>query len=104
MSEMVERVAKALLAESVKQGFPVRDFEPPWALFVSDARAAIAAMSGWQPIETAPTDETEILGVDRHKCYRVVWVWWWEDGKPVWFDGDCQMDPTHWMPLPEPPK
>lgn len=53
----------------------------------------------WQPIETAPVDGFEILGF----FAGVVAITWffrgnWEVGSgTVW-------EPTHWMPLPEPPK
>lgn len=66
-------------------------------------------VTGWQPIETAPKDDTNVL------------LWWpfWVKNRPTigWFghrgiqqwvcpeacegDGD---PPTHWMPLPVPPQ
>jgi hypothetical protein len=70
------------------------------------------AVAGWQPIESAPRDGTNIL------------VWWpaqmhcpvtahWNTGK--WSDAGIgwkltgwgmamQTEPTHWMPLPLPPE
>ena len=61
-------------------------------------------MSDWQPISTAPTDDEdrEILVWDGSGC-DVVRIWWWDGGKPVWFNGDVVVKPTHWMPLPSPP-
>lgn len=71
----------------------------------------------WQPIETAPKDETPILLWFPNAELHVIAAFWsdvsppegklggWYDsdgaGNPVttWFD-----EPTHWMPMLEPPK
>jgi hypothetical protein len=81
----------------------------------------------WQPIETAPKDGTKIIGYGRTE-----WLGSWQDsprqtapkttaiirwkepsfddGSPgKWLTKSCnpykdEMVPTHWMPLPEPPK
>jgi len=61
----------------------------------------------WQPIETAPRDDTLVLvyrpredadhpahvGVDK---WRVV--------SRCWYYSRRDQQPTHWMPLPDPPK
>ena len=62
-------------------------------------------MSGWQPIETAPKDGTVVLLLGRSgrhadgffepKAYNGIGVWVW----PY-----VHAEPTHWQPLPEPPK
>lgn len=58
----------------------------------------------WQPIETAPKDGTLILGVDAHSR---IFVMEWENSS--WLSDSCRdfggfEYPSHWMPLPEPPK
>ena len=59
-------------------------------------------MSEWQPMETAPRDGTDVLGVD---CVGFVGVYFFLNR--VWFDacGDvADLQLVGWMPLPEPPK
>jgi hypothetical protein len=70
--------------------------------------------SGWQPIETAPKDRkilacwhvpaTKLEGhYDEPARWDYATVEWW-DSRGSWQDGsDFPPDPTHWMPLPEPP-
>ena len=79
-------------------------------------RAALAQATTWQPMESAPKDGTNILA----------WLATWEmpafvnwrvgrSGIAMWNDAvehDNEMDgsdayshpPTHWLPLPAPPK
>lgn len=69
-------------------------------------------MSEWQPIETAPKEGRMVLAkyVGHHDHPTTLWwltlgQWSWKYGN--WNDGiePCGLaDPTHWMPLPEPPK
>jgi len=64
----------------------------------------------WQPIETAPRDGTRVL-LSKVGSTEVVSGYWngirYED-IPVdeWLTapGGWRRQPTHWMPLPEPPK
>ena len=74
-------------------------------------------LTGWQPIETAPRDGTEILmtnGVDvsSGQWFSEYGGTYDQEGAPNgderdagWMDwiGGMQPDPTHWMPLPPPP-
>lgn len=67
--------------------------------------AALAQVSAWQPIATAPRDETLFLatgldggsGPDRHVA--IVFC----DGAGFFDDFDEYTYLTHWMPLPAPP-
>ena len=66
------------------------------------------ARQQWRPIETAPRDGTLILFYDPKRNLRTVGYW------HVYMFGECQewrtlftsamFNPTHWMPLPTPPK
>jgi hypothetical protein len=62
-------------------------------------------MTDWQPIETAPRGEdNEFLGFDGRGVDRT-WEGWTEDDAPVYVRQDwVRWHPTHWMPLPAPPK
>jgi hypothetical protein len=56
----------------------------------------------WQPIETAPRDDL-LLGYAEGMMRLVMWEngGWLQVGATIeqgWFK------PTHWMPLPDPPK
>ena len=66
-------------------------------------------MTEWQPIETAPKDGTVFLAYwepprnfpykDKyHVCHYAHGVIW-----PGWINTPDDL-PTHWMPLPPPPK
>ena len=66
----------------------------------------------WQPIDTAPRDGTEILGLIGDGRVRVVmwgklsfgdYDWCYADGG-VCSEFNIKNRPTHYMPLPEPPK
>lgn len=54
----------------------------------------------WMPIETAPKDAKNILCVDADGILAIV-----HDDLGAWCDDyGFYVEPTHWMPLPEPPK
>lgn len=81
-------------------------------------RGLLGGVPAWQPIETAPKDETEILILCRNMVYIVRWSEECEHGSlekyPGWQlfvcdDGYYSIgfkyeEPTHWMPLPATPK
>jgi hypothetical protein len=60
-----------------------------------------AGVNGWRPIETAPTDHVTVLIYDGSEVATAsYWAGCWRDDHGV----DFIPQPTHWMPLPEPPK
>ncbi len=68
-------------------------------------------MSEWQPIATAPKDGTVILIYGDEAMTTAYWrhIQMGRDGYwALWCAGsyaeDDEVNATHWMPLPEPPK
>lgn len=60
--------------------------------------------SGWQPIETAPKDTTEVIVMIRPKVIRLGWYFAPSSMTFGWRDeNNRSIKPTHWMPLPPPP-
>lgn len=69
-------------------------------------------MNNWRTMETAPKDGTPVLGYDGWTMNTIRYVQpyhrvgrgWWAlvDGGP--YADDVDWFPTHWMPLPPPPK
>lgn len=117
--ELVERAARRI--QEWRDGHCGEDDAADTArLILRDASAELArmreALTGWQPIETAPRDGTHIdvwyapkspTGEPLIPC-RVAYAyfedgrWWYQNtsnglGLRLW------QEPTHWMPLPEPP-
>ncbi len=65
-------------------------------------------MSEWQPIETAPRDGTRVLVYEPgHPSYEddagFIDLAYHLYGE-VWASVNGGSEPTHWMPLPDPPK
>lgn len=63
----------------------------------------------WQPIETAPGMGKLVIAYEKAPTRSIFMAFrsdYSEDG--VWrridTDDDSRCNPTHWMPLPEPPK
>lgn len=58
----------------------------------------------WQPIETAPTDSTEVLVLVRPKVIRLGWYFAPSGRTQGWCDErGNSIRPTHWMPRPAAP-
>ena len=58
----------------------------------------------WQPIETAPKDGKRVLVTDGFEvcdAYFRSGEWWQYECGDDWYS--VSINPTHWMPLPQPP-
>jgi hypothetical protein len=67
-------------------------------------------MIEWQPIETAPKDETWVMIYSKQLGTPPFAIAFWSEKDAKWFDVDWKFHSifvgltiTHWMPLPEPP-
>jgi hypothetical protein len=102
------------------------DIDAMQAAFSAALAVDGVALQGWQPIESAPMDGTEIIGVYfrpedgmfKETIYgpwtiafeRGKWRSSWDRSEVVSYMSDFgteykepDIDPTHWMPLPAPP-
>ena len=124
-ADLVEAVERAI-AEAWLGGPKNVDAEFMRAAILKDtAKTAINTLrtmgaldEGWEPIESAPKDGTEILGIFvgtidtdyslvRWDCRR--WIAQADGQRAIESQGDTWTDLiepflTHWMPLPPPPK
>ena len=60
----------------------------------------------WQPIETAPRDGRRFLLSTKHASeWQGMFVAYWNKSEEEWFFTPEHYvgNPTHWMPLPQPP-
>lgn len=89
------------------------------AAVTSLTQSGLAIVPGWQPIETAPKDGTEIVvyhpeaGVCAAFCPSAGFSWHCMDGANTTIGAKSKVSiptmtsfvrpPTHWMPLPAPP-
>ena len=69
----------------------------------SEFQAETQALSAWRPIETAPIGTEVIVYVPRRVGIIYVGAINYT-GKQWWARNLGAVRPTHWMPIPEPPK
>lgn len=100
MMELRERIARAICGNWV-----VGD-DRPWQQWTEEADAVLEVLNTWQPIATAPKDGTLILCAGEF-CGPGDWVMkmgYWSEAEEGWCLFGGSWKPTHWMPLPAPPK
>lgn len=84
-----------------------RSYEDGYNAALEDVKRVLA----WQPIETAPEGKDILVYVEKTgECFVVFWGTQVNTGDHAWViaranDGTCFIckNPTHWMPLPQPP-
>ncbi len=73
------------------------------------AYEAAKTNNGWMPIDTAPKDGTLVIisggiaAYRENKTYPKLSCWYSVSGFPMVIAEHLINQPTHWMPLPEPP-
>ena len=89
--------------------FYVGDDRPDWQGYAAWLVRASNEYREWQPIETARHDEGVTIIVGRgggrlKETYSATAKWdsTFEQFQPEW--GAFKLEPTHWMPMPEPPE
>lgn len=114
MSENVKAAAaERRLKEHLTNGGSL--CQSPYVGFHDDLRTLLNPADdgeaiGWQPIETAPKDGTPILGFAGDEYTVVFWnphyseLGYWDLAVCGAHAIDGEWNPTHWMPLPKPPK
>ena len=112
MTDLVKVIARAI-AIRLKRGYiPMTDEmteELAREALSAQKEEGIVVSPGWQPIETAPKDETSVVLLfdpNTEDGKGVVFEGQWDDVIEAWFDfcDNFQRAPTHWMPLPNPPE
>ena len=108
--ERMAAVVEELIRAHIKHSGEVGEKEDWASILVPELRFAYesgvrGAMTEWQPIETAPKYGVSVLACSRRDVQVLRWVDLDHGGHwgrashdiPAW-------QPTHWMPLPNPPK
>jgi hypothetical protein len=80
-----------------------------WEEYVRDLYLAMRAVEpdGWQPIETAPKDGTDVLVWADGGQYVAAWCQYFTAFKiapTAEYDNDPYVSATHWRPLPPSPE
>jgi len=127
--ETLTKAVWQMISESGYIGSEGVDGTEDWGLDIESTSVSISdtgeVFPTWRPIETAPKDGTSILlawainangqpirwdeDLQTAQVHVQVAAWW--EGENDWIvycsmvrDPALHFKPTHWMPLPEPPK
>ena len=101
MNEQVEAIAAKIVSGLETKAPSQIEWEIVEALKLV-AEACPPIQQGWQSIETAPKDETEIIGLFHGYIRRVIW-WSPVEGWMQPSGAVSSIALSHWQPLPLPP-
>jgi hypothetical protein len=110
--------AAAIMANGTVAGLPGRPYEPPTyaqllnqerhrAEKAEQERDRLAAAQEWRAIESAPKDGMPILAFcEPYGVRHLYWHQMFDSDPGMWVlvGGHDVFEPTHWQPLPAPPK
>ncbi len=102
VSQMTNAELAAALNETATNMHPVMQTEKTLLReAASRLQAPAVAEDGWQPIETAPKDTTEVIVLVRPKVIRLGWYFKPSSRTEGWCDESSRrIIPTHWVPMP----
>ena len=115
MTERVDTAWIRAIAADVEE--QVSGYAYDALLVAADELDALRTATAWRPISTAPQDGTHVLVWDGTYAIGAWFSRGWGEAagwyvpnpaapdERMWLHGDCGCDlnPTHWQPLPSPP-
>lgn len=107
MTDLREQI-EAIVTECIKEALRKRELDHAESIDATDAILALVQPQ-WKPIEDAPKDGTEIVGLDTTTGTRHVTNWdcagrEWSDPDRHYYSETPPFNPTHFMPLSSRPQ
>ncbi len=105
-----ERIREILLDHGVSEGYFLSSgvLEYPDHIYAAARAIAAEVAPKWQTIDTAPDDGTPVFLID---VRGIRYIGYFNGNTSAWYSDYCDGSgeeililPSHWMPLPPPPK
>lgn len=117
LAQEFDKIGEQLVAGSIRGHAPTSPFynvalSAMHRVYLDRDEGSSLREAKWQPIETAPKDGADILLAitfdDGSETAMTVASWCdvtarWRDAGDIGLGGMCDVEPTHWMPLPSGP-
>ena len=111
--DLVNRACKVALEEAIQASTQIQDLIAENKRLKSEIIKLVAELvtlkeqNQWQPIETAPKD-CELLGwyYSKGSINYMIIIWFNDRWISIGINDieECPQPPTHWRPIPQPPK